>query len=86
VGDWPIKVYLQKHFNNQRWYQRNPKSNHAGQGCAKGKGKARDRDSMDDISDGNSGTGAGVESDVGDADATGDEGNDGDASNEDNSK
>jgi len=30
---------------------------------------------MDDISDGNSGTGAGVESDVGDADATGDKGN-----------
>jgi len=34
----------------------------------------------------NSGTGAGVESDVGDADATGDEGNDGNTSNEDNSE
>ena len=86
MGDWPIKEYLKKHFNNQRWYQRNPKNNRVRQGHAKGKGRARDRDSMDDISDGDGGVNAGVEGDVDDAGDEGDEDNDGSASNEDNSE
>ena len=47
MGDWPIKEYLKRHFSNQQNYRRRVERR-AKVAQIKGKGKATERDGLDD--------------------------------------
>ena len=83
MGDWPLKVHLQKHFNNQRYYActKARKAAASGSSCICNMGDMGNAGDVGDAGNGGDVGDAGNGGDAGDAGNGGDAGDAGDVDN-----